>query len=83
MQTNRDFKVLISDDCSPQNIHDICKPYLNDSRFSYRRNDNNMGSKSLVSHWNLLVSLCDTEYFIMASDDDVYERKPFNRIKMV
>ena len=32
-----------------------------------------MGGKSLVSHWNLLVDMCDTEYFIMASDDDVYE----------
>lgn len=32
-----------------------------------------MGSKSLVSHWNLLVDMCDTEYLIMASDDDVYE----------
>ena len=32
-----------------------------------------MGGKSLVSHWNLLVDLCDTEYLIMASDDDVYE----------
>ena len=44
-----------------------------DARFSYRRNEVNMGSKSLVSHWNLLVDMCDTEYFILASDDDVYE----------
>ena len=44
-----------------------------DERFSFRRNEVNMGSKSLVSHWNLLVDMCDTEYFILASDDDVYE----------
>lgn len=72
-QTYTDFKVLISDDCSPEDLRSICEPYLSDPRFSYRRNEENMGSKSLVSHWNLLVDICDTEYLIMASDDDVYE----------
>lgn len=71
-QTFADFKVLISDDCSPEDIHAICVPYLNDSRFCYRRNEKNMGSKNLVAHWNLLVDLCDTDYLIMSSDDDVY-----------
>lgn len=72
-QTYRDFKVIISDDCSPENLRSICEPYLADPRFTYRRNKENMGSKSLVSHWNLLVDMCDTEFLIMASDDDVYE----------
>lgn len=72
-QTYRDFKVIISDDCSPEDLRSICEPYLSDPRFSYRRNKENMGSKSLVSHWNLLVDMCDTDYLIMASDDDVYE----------
>ena len=72
-QTYRDFKVIISDDCSPEDLRSICEPYLADPRFSYRRNAENMGSKSLVAHWNLLVSMCDTEFLIMASDDDVYE----------
>ena len=72
-QTYTDFKVLISDDCSPEDLRSICEPYLSDPRFTFRRNEQNMGSKSLVSHWNLLVDMCDTEYLIMASDDDVYE----------
>lgn len=72
-QTYRDFKVIISDDCSPEDLRSICEPYLSDPRFSYRRNAENMGSKSLVAHWNLLVSMCDTEFLILASDDDVYE----------
>lgn len=71
-QTYTDFKVLISDDCSPENIKSVCEPYLADPRFTYHRNKENMGSKSLVSHWNLLVDMCDTEFLIMASDDDVY-----------
>lgn len=71
-QTYTDFKVLISDDCSPEPIREVCEPYLADPRFIYRRNEENMGSKSLVAHWNLLVDLCDTEYLVMSSDDDVY-----------
>lgn len=72
-QTYTDYKVIISDDCSPEDLYGICKPYLSDSRFSYRRNEKNIGGGDLVAHWNLLVDMCDTEYLIMASDDDVYE----------
>ena len=73
-QTFKDFKVLISDDCSPEPLKPIYdKVCGGDSRFTFRRNKENMGGKSLVSHWNLLVDMCDTEYLIMASDDDVYE----------
>lgn len=72
-QTYTDFKVIISDDCSPEDLQSICEPYLSAPRFTYRRNDENMGRKSLVAHWNLLVNMCDTEFLILASDDDVYE----------
>ena len=27
---------------------------------------------NLVKHWNMLVEMCETEYCIMSSDDDVY-----------
>lgn len=72
-QTYPDFKVIVSDDCSPYELKPIFdKVCTGDSRFTFRRNEKNMGGKSLVSHWNLLVDMCDTEFFIMASDDDVY-----------
>ena len=73
-QTLKDFKVLVSDDCSPHDLKSIYNKVCgDDERFTYRRNEVNMGRKSLVSHWNLLVDMCDTEYLILASDDDVYE----------
>ena len=73
-QTYQDFKCIVSDDCSPENLKEIYDEIVgHDPRFCYRRNEENMGSKSLVSHWNLLVDKCDTEFLIMASDDDVYE----------
>lgn len=71
-QSYTDFKVIISDDCSPEDIYSVVEPYLRDERFSYRKNEENIGAHSVVSHWNLLVNLCNTEYLIMASDDDYY-----------
>lgn len=72
-QTCQDFKVLVSDDCSPDNLQSIFDRVCGDDpRFSFRRNEQNIGGKSLVAHWNLLVDMCDTEYLILASDDDVY-----------
>ena len=72
-QTYKEFKCLVSDDCSPDDIKSIFDRTVgNDPRFVYRRNEENIGSKSLVAHWNLLVDLCDTDYLIMASDDDLY-----------
>ena len=72
-QIFKDFKVIISDDCSPEDIYSICKPYLEDQRFIYRRNEKNIGGRDLVIHWNLLLNLCDTDYCVMASDDDIYD----------
>lgn len=79
-QTYKDFSVIISDDCSPENIKDICEPYLSDPRFHYRRNDKNMGSESLISHWNLLLDYCNTDYVIIGSDDDIYDKVFLERI---
>lgn len=72
-QNYADFKLIVSDDCSPENLKPIVDSF-SDERLSYRRNEVNMGGKDLVAHWNLLVGLVDTEFLIMASDDDVYER---------
>lgn len=73
-QTYNDFKVIVSDDCSSEDLKSIYDSVCGDDpRFSYRRNKENIGGKSLASHWNLLVDMCETEYLIMASDDDVYE----------
>lgn len=75
-QTYTDFKVIVSDDCSPEDVKGTYDAVVgDDSRFTYRRNEENIGGKSLVAHWNLLVDMCDTEFLIMASDDDVYDER--------
>lgn len=72
-QTYKDFTVLVSDDCSPEPIYDIVHPFLQDPRFSYRRNASNIGAENLPDHWNLLLATCHSPYLIMAGDDDIYE----------
>jgi glycosyltransferase involved in cell wall biosynthesis len=71
-QSYHDFAVLISDDCSPDDIKSIVAE-CQDERIKYRRNSKNIGAEKLVEHWNQLVSMAESEYVIMASDDDVYE----------
>lgn len=74
-QDFQDFKVIVSDDCSPEFLKEIYEQAVgNDARFTYRCNEENIGGRSLVAHWNLLLDMCDTEYLIMASDDDLYCR---------
>lgn len=73
-QSFTDYCVLVSDDCSPEELKPIFEEVCgNDDRFSYRRNEKNMGTDSLVAHWNLLVGMCETDYLVMASDDDIYD----------
>lgn len=73
-QTYKDFKIIVSDDNSPEDIRGIVDSF-DDVRIEYRKNKNNIGGLKLVEHWNLLLNLCDTEYLIVASDDDVYSAK--------
>ena len=73
VQTYGDFKIISSDDNSPEGIKDIVDSF-DDIRIAYRRNESNIGGLMLADHWNLLLSLCDTEYVIVASDDDIYSR---------
>lgn len=71
-QTCSDWQLIVSDDCSPEDIYSIVTGFQ-DGRINYQRNEQNIGGKNLVDHWNLLLNLCQTEYCILASDDDVYE----------
>ncbi len=71
-QTYTDFNVIVSDDCSPEDLKSTVEKF-NDSRVSYRRNERNIGAERLVDHWNMLLEVTDAEYVIMASDDDVYD----------
>lgn len=70
-QNYRNFRVLVSDDCSPEDLKSVVDAF-NDNRITYRRNKQNLGARRLVYHWNMLLNMTDSEFVIMASDDDIY-----------
>lgn len=69
-QTYDDWELIIVDDCSPENLEAIVKPFLADSRISYYRNEKNCGAVNVVDNWNICLSHCTGDYVICMGDDD-------------
>lgn len=69
-QTYIDWELIIVDDCSPEKLEPIVKPYLADKRISYFRNDKNCGAVDVVDNWNICLSHCTGDYVICIGDDD-------------
>ena len=69
-QTYSDWELIIVDDCSPENLEAIVRPYLTDSRIHYYRNEKNCGAVNVVDNWNICLSYCIGDYVICIGDDD-------------
>lgn len=70
-QTYSGFELIIVNDASPEDLDTIVESYF-DSRIKYYKNRENVGGKDLVKQWNYCLSLCESDYIILASDDDIY-----------
>lgn len=70
-QTYKDFKLVISDDCSPFDVENVVREF-SDTRITFRKNEKNIGGENLVVHWNLLLNYVDTDFVILSPDDDLY-----------
>jgi len=71
-QSYTNIEVIIVNDASPDNFDTILKKYTDDKRIRYYKNPVNLGAASLVSNWNKCVDLAKGEFFVLASDDDIY-----------
>lgn len=72
-QTYRNIEVIVQDDASPDDLESIFDAEVgDDSRFSYARNKEN-SSPDFVKNWDIVLQKAKGEYFVLASDDDVYE----------
>src|SRR5919198_3245049 len=70
-QNNKDWKLLISDNCSSDATETICKDFAsNDLRISYVRQPKNLGG---TANFKFLLEQADSEYFMWASADDVWD----------
>lgn len=72
-QTDKRFRVYVGDDCSPENIHQLCERFSNDLDLVYKRFDENLGHQSLVKQWNRCVELSSEPWVWLFSDDDLME----------
>jgi len=71
-QSYKNIELVIVNDASPENLNEIiCK--FNDSRIHYYENKTNLGINGPVKNWNKVLDYASGEYFVLASDDDVYQ----------
>lgn len=68
-QSFSDFKLLIIDDCSRENITTILESISKDKRIYCIRNSNNLG---LTHSLNIGLSKSKTQYIARIDDDDIW-----------
>lgn len=71
-QTNKNWELIIIDDCSPEDLYSVVDQF-NDDRITYHRNEENIGGTNLVAQWNHCLEYASGDYVILAADDDMYE----------
>ncbi len=69
-QTNKQFKVYIGDDNSPESPQFLIEKYQDTLDLVYQKFHNNLGSISLVQQWKRCVDLVQEASWIMVLGDD-------------
>ena len=72
-QTYRDFEAIIINDASKEECDAIVEPFLSDNRFHYIKRAHS-SFPYFVRNWNECLKRATGEWFVLASDDDVYEK---------
>ncbi len=69
-QTNKEFKVYIGDDASPDDCSSLLKKFEGKFDFEYHRFETNLGSVSLTKQWDRCIALSNGEEWMMILGDD-------------
>lgn len=73
-QTDKRFFVYIGNDGSPEDPKQLIEETLLNTNFSYKKYEDNLGAKSLSSHWERVLDLVnDEEWIMILGDDDVLD----------
>jgi glycosyltransferase involved in cell wall biosynthesis len=70
-QEDKSFLVFIGDDGSPEDCCSLIEKYSGSLTIKYRRYTENIGHRSLVSHWNRCVRDTTSDWVWLFSDDDI------------
>ena len=76
-QTNKNFKVYIGDDASPESPSDLLEKFKGKFDFEYHRFESNLGGISLTKQWERCISLSSNEEWLMILGDDDYLEETF------
>jgi len=69
-QTDRRFQVVVGNDGGPVEIDDICREFAARVDLRYHRWPENLGGRSLTSHWQRCIDLTNARWIILLGDDD-------------
>ena len=71
-QTNKNFKLYIGNDASPECPEALLEKYKGKFDFTYKKFESNLGTNSLVQQWDRCIEMIEDEEWIMIlGDDDV------------
>jgi glycosyltransferase involved in cell wall biosynthesis len=69
-QTYENYKVIIYDNCSSDNTAALCRPFLQDDRFTLLKRDNTV---HVFENWSDLINLARSDFFVLLAADDFWE----------
>jgi glycosyltransferase involved in cell wall biosynthesis len=69
-QTNKQFKVYIGDDASPEDCSALLKKFEGSFDFNYHRFETNLGGTSLSKQWERCIAMSSNEEWMMILGDD-------------
>ncbi len=69
-QSFEDFELIIVNNGSLENVDEILKDY-SDNRIKYFKHEKML---PIIENWNKCLSYANGDYFVLFSDDDVYEK---------
>lgn len=78
-QTYQNFELIIVNDASPEDVDGVVRQF-EDPRIRYHKNKENIGGKNLVKQWNHCLKFSNSDYIILAADDDLYSPEFLDRV---
>lgn len=83
IQTSKDFKVLVSDDCSPKSLRSVCMEFKNQLDITYIRTPENRGcggNRQFALQW--FLTEISTDYVMFLDSDDVLMPQAIARLNV-
>lgn len=73
-----DIELIVQDNCSPDNTKEIIQPYLDDKRFRFYSNKENLGARFNVTN---ILTKAKGDYIFSLGDDDFLVPDAVDKIK--